>query len=677
MSYLHIRTFSLSATVATLVLGLALGAPTRSLQAAEDTVGTLVMVEESTDAVLDLLERLTGKIILRPQNMQPQKINFDSRGPLTRGQAIIALESLLSMNGLAIIEVDETFSRAVQAGVPINPFTPKVITGDELRGPPTQRVFSKLYSFDFLTVEQVMEILPNFTTPNVPAPVPLRKSNSVLVTDALSNLQRLEAIFKELDKPKKFDELILFIPLEHVEVKTLQDQLNRLAETRLSAYFSGNTTFAADERSNQLIVLTHPTNERLIRQLIEQFDVDVAPFTRSEVFYIKHAEAADVAGLIEQVISSQRALRDQTRTGTGATRQQRGDAEPQVIRENAGALEGAGLNLQFSEYVGIVADQRSNAIVAYGTSSDLRYIDDLIQKIDILLAQVRIEVIIAEVTLTNDINRGIDAFRVNYNVDTGGGFPGSNEVGFNIDGRAFNLTGTLKEFSLQSVFDTARTNSNVEVLSAPAIVTTHNQEAIINVSESRPIITSVQSDATNVTSTRSNVSFRDIGIRLTVKPLIGSNGIIQMQIEQAVESVVGTTLIDGNEQPIIGVREATSFVSVADQDVVVLGGLQETSATETRSRVALVGEIPLLGELFRGRRTEKRVRELLIFIRPVIISDTEEARRAAQRAIERANARELIEGYVEDGINIDSRVRKDPGPTIELWRWLSTPFKED
>lgn len=646
----------------------------------EEIVGTLVMVDESTEAVLDLLEKLTGRVILRPQNLQPQKINFDSRGPLTREQAIMALESLLSMNGLAVVEVDETFSRAVQSSVPVNSLTPEILSDSQIKAPPSQKVYSKIYQFDFLSVDQVLEILPNFTTPNVPAPVPFRQSNSVLITDALSNLQRLENIFADLDNPKEFDELILFLPLEHISSRELQDQLTRLAENSLSSYFSGNTTFSADERTNQLVVFTHPSNEKLIRNLVSQFDIDVAPFTGSEVFYIKHAEATGVATLIEQVISGQREANEETQSAGANLRQSRADPQgnqnpsPQVPTTGG---EGGSPNLQFSEFVGIVADERSNAIVAYGTSSDINYIEDLINKIDILLAQVRIEVIIAEVTLSNEVNRGIEAFEIDYNVDAGSGFPGDNEIGFNLDGRAFDLAGTVKNFSLQTVFDTARTNSNVEVLSAPAIVTTHNQEAIINVSESRPIITSVQSDTTNVSSTRSNVSFRDIGIRLTVKPLIGSNGVIQMEIEQAVESVVGTTLIDGNEQPIIGVREATSFISVSDLEVVVLGGLQETTVSDTRGRVALFGDVPLLGELFRNKRKEERVRELLIFIRPVILEDTSAASKNAGMTIDASNSKGPILKYLDEGLKIDEQRRKDRGPTIELWRWLSDPLSND
>ncbi len=648
----------------------------------DDVIGTLVMVDESTQAVLDLLEKLTGKIILRPQNIQPQKINFDSRGPLTREQAIMALESLLSMNGLAIVPVDETFDRAVQSSIPVNPLTPDLISEEDLDAPPSQKLFSKIYTFGFLTIDQVLEILPNFTTPNVPVAVPLRKSNSVMVTDALSNLQRLEDIFEQLDQPKQFDGLALFIPLEHINAKELETQFSELAQETLSPYLGGNTTFGSDERSNQLIVFTHPSNEGLIRDLVDRFDIDVAPFTGSEVFYLKHAQALDVGSLIEQVISGQQSAQDSNESQAARNRrtqqqqnQQAQQAQQPVVRITNTGGESGGPTLQFSDYVGIVADERSNAIVAYGTASDIKYIEDLINKMDVLLAQVRIEVIVAEVTLGEEIDRGINAFSVNYNVD--GVTPGGlDEIGVEVDGRAFDLTGTLEDFSLQSVFQTAQTNSDVDVLSSPSVVTTHNQEATINVSESRPVITSVQSDTTNVGSTRSSVQFRDIGIQLTVKPLIGSNGVIQMEIEQTVETVVSTTIIDGNEQPIIGKREATSFVSVSDQETVVLAGLQENSQNETYGRVALFGYIPVIGEFFRSKRVDNQIRELIIFIKPSIILDTEEASQLAEDYIDNSNSEQAIDRFRSEGMKIDERQRGDPGPTKDALFWMLKPFND-
>ena len=234
----------------------------------------------------------------------------------------------------------------------------------------------------------------------------------------------------------------------------------------------------------------------------------------------------------------------------------------------------------------------------------------------------------------------MNASEINFGVTA----PGTSRVP-----SGFSFSGSVKDFSISAVIDTARRNSEVTVLSAPTIVTTHNQEATINVGESRPVITASQSDSTLGTSIRSNIQFRDIGIELKVKPLIGANGIVQMEIDQKVESVVSTVTIDGNEQPIIGVRQATSFVSVADGQLIVLGGLQEVNQTKGNSRLWFFGSIPLLGGLFGAKTLEETKRELLIFIEPHIITETAEANRDAEREIEKLRSKEKLEKFRESG----------------------------
>lgn len=623
-------------------------------QSGEDLVGPFILRDESAPQVLSLLEKLTGKVILRPQNLQPQKINFDSLGPLPREDAVTALKSLLSMNGLAVVPLNDRFWKAVQVNTVVNSLTPEVIADASGAGPASQAIFSKIFRLDYLTTEQALEILPPFLTPNLAAPVAFKKSNSILVTDSLAVLQRLEQILSTVDQPTDYPEQLLFLPLEHTSAPELQQRIRSLAEGSLKNYLSGNAVIEADERTNQLIVFTHPSNEALLRQLVDRLDIDVDPLTRNEVFSIRHAKATEVAALIEQIITGQKSVRSETEARGAATtagRRNAGEAEgPQPAQQNTRVTlpgnETAGTpNLQFSDYVGIVADERSNAIVAYGTASDLAYIGDLIDRIDVLLAQVRIEVIIAEVTLTRDQARGLDAFGVEYS-DTA-------EVGFSVDGastsrleQSFNLSGTLRDFSLNAVINTARRDNNVRVLSAPTIVTTHNKEAIIKVGERRPVITSSQTDTTN-TATRSQIQLRDIGIELKVNPLIGNNGVIQLEIEQKVENVIDTVSIDGNQQPVIGNREATSFVSVADQELVVLGGLQEISESDGRGRLFFFGELPVVGDLLFGSRTkELQRRELLIFIKPIVMQDTGEANSRGRGEIEDSPLREQIDAHL-------------------------------
>src|SRR5690606_3774975 len=153
------------------------------------------------------------------------------------------------------------------------------------------------------------------------------------------------------------------------------------------------------------------------------------------------------------------------------------------------------------------------------------------------------------------------------------------------------------------------------ILSVPTIVTTHNKEAEIFVGETRPVITGTTTGASGSSTgltTSSTVSQQQIGITLRVLPLIGSTGTVQLEIEQNVQDILGTVVIDGNDQPRIGERTTTSFVSAANGDIIVLGGLQRTTDSRTSSRL---GPIPFLGDLFGSRKRTKNRSELIFFLR--------------------------------------------------------------
>ena len=622
----------------------------------EVTVGIIRISDMGANEVLDMLERFTGRPVLRQQNLPAVKINFSSQDPMKKWEAVLALESLLSLNGIAITDLGKKFLKAVPAAA-IGTQVPVMIEKSTLEATPSQKIYAKFFRLNYLSTTEAVPLLQPLLTQG--APVEFFKSNSLMITDALVNLQRVERILETIDQPPEVDVEILFFPLKHVAASEITKRFEGLQSGSLKRYLENNTTFVGDDRTNQLIVFTHPSNIQIISDFIEKLDIDVAPITQTEVFYLKHADATEVTNLIEQVITGQQQARDERSAQRGqGTRQQETRTQSQTPPQQTPAtstkaelLAASGAeNLQFSDFVRIVADPRGNSIVAYGTPSDLVYLKEIVDKIDILLAQVRIEVIIAEVTLTKDRLRGIDAFTADFNlmnaseINFGVTAPGTSRVP-----SGFSFSGSVKDFSISAVIDTARRNSEVTVLSAPTIVTTHNQEATINVGESRPVITASQSDSTLGTSIRSNIQFRDIGIELKVKPLIGANGIVQMEIDQKVESVVSTVTIDGNEQPIIGVRQATSFVSVADGQIIVLGGLQEVNETKGNSRLWLFGSIPVLGRLFGSKTLEETKRELLIFIEPHIITETAEANRDAEREIEKLRSKEKLEKFRESG----------------------------
>jgi len=658
----------LKAVLAAAIAGLLAFTPGASLVAQDEepeTLEELRLAALPADQVLDLLEELTGRPILRQEGIPNPALSLYLRPPVLKQEAIIAIESLLKLNGIAILSDGSTsFLRAVPVAQASRQ-VPELITTSTLDRPSTGRIFAAVFIPEYLEPSEIVTLIsPVLSSESV---VELTRSRGVLVTDSLINLQRAETLIQKLDHPRELREAVRFFRMEHVEARLVAERLTALRDGPLRPYLGEASSFSADERTNQLIVVTQRANLSMVEDLIKQLDEDVEPLTESHVFYIKHAQAGEIVPLIESLISGQRAADEGTTTRRGdRAREDPPDSggentetgpRPPVVSENG---VGNARRLQFSPFVTLVSDERSNAIVVYGTPSDIRFVGGIIEKIDILLAQVRIEVVIAEVNLAHDRVRGLDAFGIEYNVDGESAIRlARNAEGQEIPLRAGGLSLSalaIRDFSLRAVFDTAEDNIDVSVLSAPTIVTTHNREASISVIESRPIVTGSITDSTGL-STRSTVQFRDIGIELTVTPLIGNDGVIQMEIEQTVENIISIISDSNNRdldgQPVIGSRRATSFVTVSDRDVIILGGLQERGQRIVRRRLALLGRLPVLGSsLFTRRSIETENRELMIFIKPYVIASPhaagEDAREMIRKSISGTEVREFLESGTLD-----------------------------
>jgi general secretion pathway protein D len=640
-----------------------------------DSHQVVVFVDEGAGPVLDFLERLTGKIILRPQNLPQVRVSFDSRGPISREEAILAMESLLVLNGIMVTDLGGRFLKAAPA-TNVNQQVPELLVGPASDLPSSQRIFAKVFPLSFLqSGNQALPVVQPLLSATA-AVVNIEKSNALLITDALVNLQRVEAVLKDVDRPQSLRGEFRFVTLQHIGAEDLQRRLDALVAGPLKSYVDGNVSISSDERTNQLILYGAPENLDLIKTIVAGIDIDAAPLTQTEVFYMRQAQATAVVTLIESVIAAQedtrQAQRNQSSREEGGTRRngQRPDGADAPVEapapEPAAAMERvvntlleSSPTLQFSPYVGLAADERTNSIVAYGTRSDIRGIRDLVEKIDIPLPQVRIEAIITEVTLSDNEAFGLERFGFTYNpaaaadITFGGPLAVANSGG-GISGAGFDLGGSLRPFTLQGVIEAAESTSDVRVLSTPSIVVSHNEEAVINVSEARPIITGSTSDLSSGTFSRSTIQFRDIGINLTVTPLIGSDGTVQMVVEQTVENVIRETIIDGNPQPIIGRREARSTISVQDRDIIILGGLQENRRSLTDSRWPIVGRIPVVGRVFGGEKEEFNRTELIIFLRPTILPNPAAASRVTRDRLDLSSERQIIQDFLDSGTLGDS-----------------------
>ena len=638
-------------------------------------IGTLILSDDSALQVIELYEQLTGKIVLRRQDIPVAKINFNSRGPISQSEAILALESLLSLNGIMLTEVGGRFLKAVPASN-VNQNSPVMLSGSTLDLPASQQIYTKFFRLKYLDAEESREGVIAPLMSNQGHLVAFNKANAILVSDALLNLQRVETMLLDLDQPQQYREKIEFIKLDFIQAQDMQRQLENLSKGPLARYFDGNTSITAEERSNQLIVVTQPDNLATILEVVKSIDVDAAPMTRSEVFQLRQAKAEEVVPIIENIISGQEEGREEdakvTRNQNNQNNQKNNNAnnknapKPAPARAASKPTNEANSALQFSNFVGLSADTRTNSIVAYGTDSDLKSIAELIDKIDIPLPQVRIEAIITEGSLDENQGSGLKSFDLQYSdnltqLTAGMSSITSGTTLFDKDGNSLsNLTSWGGgKVTLNAILDLAEGDNKIKILSTPSIVVSHNEEGVINVSQSRPFETGSTSFNNSNNNTQTQVEYRDVGIKLTATPLIGADGSVQLQIEQTIDTVqeVSKTTSDSGDidtKPIIGKREANSTITVNDGDVIILGGLQENKKDVSNTYFPFIGRLPIFKELLSNELVDYTRTELIIFIRPTILKNPSEASEMSQKAIDLLEESEAVKDYLETGTTGDT-----------------------
>ena len=620
-----------------------------------EMVGPIKLADADIDTLLDALAIYTGRTILRPQSLPAATYTVKLTKPIPKAEAVLALETLLALNGVGVAPLGEKFLKIV-ALTQVKSEAPEMIEGSTLGLPPSGQVATKLFQFEFLRVtEFVPQITPLLSSGIANGVVTLEKANAVLITDSISNLQRFENLLRLLDRPSSSGLTPKFYTLHNgAKASDVVSRLRTMFTGPLQSQLGSATTYSSDDRTNQVILLADPRQYPLFDDLIAKLDVKADPNTRNEVIYLKHATAKDVATLLSSLVSGQNQAAQKPGEGsarTGPTSVAPAPNQPAI----AGASPAAAAALatmseasnNFSSLITILADDRSNAIVVSGTVDDIRLIRDLVEKVDILLAQVRIEVVIAEVTLADTDKTGISALGLTVGQNPAGvtkitAFSGA-VAGWNI------TSGIVDPLQFTAAMTDAGSKNHVKVLSAPMIMTTHNKEAEVKVGQRQPIITGSTSTPTNASNTgittQSQVNYVDIAIDLKVTPLIGDDGVIQLKISQTVDDVIGTVKVDANDQPIIGTRVATSFVNVRDGQMIVLGGLQRTKNNVVRNKIGFLAEIPIISQIFGGRTKTVERTELLLFIRPHVIppgEGLEDTRKDIDRQSNKAQIDEFL-----------------------------------
>lgn len=584
------------------------------------------------ETVIGLLEKLTGKIVIRPQQLNPATHYLKLPRQIPKWEAILVLETVLALNNIGVVAMGENILKVVNINQ-VRQEAPEMITGSAFDYPASGRAASKFFQLEFARAQEVSGVVATSLNQFYGGPVVLPAANALLITDSIANLQRVERLLEQIDRPNLSGMKPKFYSLAEVKASDVVNRIRGIITGSLTQQIGTGYSLSADDRTNQIILVADPRQHEFFDDIIQRLDKRADPNTRNDVIYLKHAKSKDVVDVISKIMNSQKTAQQQQgsviRPGmqpTPAAPVVPGapPAAPQPATIVSASNSGDGAN-EFSALMTVTSDERTNSVVVSGTSDDIRLVKSLLEKLDIALMQVRIEAVIAEVTLSDNDQTGISSLGLKVEGDKLVGFSmGAPDAGLNIlgpDGAAGSFaTITRNPWSLAGIISVGTTErkDNTTILSVPSITTSHAKKANVFVGETRPVISGsvVSGVGGGTTSTTTQLN---IGIDLTVTPFIGSDGSVQLEIKQAVDEVGPNVTIDGNPQPIVFKRTTESFVTVNNGDIIVLGGLQRQNNSRKTNRL---GPIPIIGDLFGARQKREARTELVFFLRPHVLTNT-------------------------------------------------------
>jgi general secretion pathway protein D len=468
-------------------------------------------------------------------------------------------------------------------------------------------------------------------------------NNSLIITDYADNLQRMAKIIAALDVSNATD-LDIF-PLKHAVASDLVPLLIRLSESGGSgaapaggADTSFKTSILAEPRSNAVIVrAANPARVNLIKSLIDKLDQPSQRTANGDagniyVVYLKNADAVKLATTLRAAMSAEGG-------GGSSTPTARSAAAP------AGATTPVSASAQPSTGGQIQADPATNALIITAPEPQYRQMRAVIDKLDQRRAQVLVEVLIAQVSSTRAAEFGIQW-------QTGLGKAGNSVVGgigtnFGTTGNIINLSAATDGASLAAagiskglniglagringvyvlgaVAKFLEDNNEGNILSAPNLLTLDNEEAKIIVGRNVPFITgqftNTGASGGGATNPFQTIERKDVGLTLRVKPQISEDGQVRLQVFQENSGIEGNTSSNANG-PTTTKQSIETNVMVGDGDILVLGGLAEDSFDNGAQKVPGLGDIPLFGNLFKSESRTRGKRQLMLFLRPVIVRD--------------------------------------------------------
>ena len=442
-------------------------------------------------------------------------------------------------------------------------------------------------------------------------------SNVLVIADSGVNVRRMMRIVAQLDTPS--DKSTQLYELKNAEAEDVVRVMNSLSTDpgKQQSPGLGGPQFIAYGRTNTVLIQAAPNEIEHFRRLIAALDVPDRGPDGVEVIPLRFATAVDLITVLQGVLSGESQAQDSSGGGGAAPR-------PEGMASTPSSTPTPGSS-------NIQADEATNTLIIQAPTRQLKMLREVIARLDVRRNQVLVEGIIAELSTTSQAELGIQwkTSQTDNGVVTGSTFGGGNvspnitgAVSKGVFGFADGLAlGYLRGGDIRALLNAFSGDRYTNVLSTPSLMTLDNAEAEIVVGQNVPFVTgSFNNSSTTPDNPFQTIERKDVGILLKVKPQINEGGTVTLELEQEVSSVDSSTR---GADLITNKRSIKTTVLVDDSDIVVLGGLIQNNLTENDQKVPWVGDIPILGHLFKNSRNDHSKTNLMVFLRPTIIVDRE------------------------------------------------------
>jgi len=546
--------------------------------------GTLTLNLNNADirVLINTVSEMTGKNFIVDPRVKG-KVTVISSSPSNRDHIYEIFLSVLKVHGFAVVpsgDIDKIVPNTVAKQDNI-----RTITDTQARA--TDETVTRVIAVKHVMASQLVPIL----RPLMPQQAHLgvhADSNTLIISDSIANMERIISIIHRIDRLGSNE--VEIIALEHANAADLVQVLTSLRNTpqKGKAPPGQRPVLVADPRTNSILLGGSPDLRLEIRALIAHLDTPVAVEGDTEVVYLRYAQAKDLVTVLQGIGTKQLEAEKEGKKGP--------QAKPQFD---------------------IQADEATNALVITAPPLIMRSLKRVINQLDIRRAQVYIEAVIAELTNDKSLKLGVQwDTNVPYNGFTAGTVfnagATTSDLGFNL--------GYISGGSLRALVQTIAGDTDTNILSTPSLLTLDNEKATIHVGQNVPFVTGQYTTTSGDTSSSpfQTIERHDVGLKLTVTPQINEGDTIKLEIAQEVSNVTANADVDGlttND------RSLETTILVDDKQTIVLGGLIKDNLSETVSKVPLLGDIPILGLLFRNTSNELKKTNLMIFLRPEIIRD--------------------------------------------------------